>query len=335
MNSDELFLEGYRYYNEAGCRDDLQKAVDLLGQAAAMGNPAAQNILGHMYEDGDGVDQNLEIAAELYRKSAEQNYPSGMHDYGEFLLYGCGVNANPAEGFRLISEAVDKSDNPDFIFTKSVCYLKGLGVEKDEAKAVSLLRSAADKGSVPAKANLGALMIDTDPETAFTYLKDAADEQDPSAMCNLGLMYESGLATDKNVKIAESYYRQATDLGYAPAYYHLAMLAVDGYIDLKEADPVGLLAEAGENGCGDAFFTLGVMYYDGKGVDQNMEIAANYFRAGSEAGNPDCMYNLATMIIDGYTSEEYPDELTDLIMDAADGGNKQAKSLVDDCFKDE
>lgn len=332
MSSDELFLQGYRYYCEAGCPEDLQKAVTLLGQASAMGNPAAQDVLGNMYEDGDGVEQDYAVAAELYRQSSEQRYPAGMHDYGDLLLYGCGVKEDPETGFRLICEAVELSNDPDFIFTESVCYLNGLGVGKDESKAVSLLREAAGKGSVRAKSNLGALLMEENPEEAFGLLKEASEDQDPGAMCNLGLMYEMGLYADKDIKTAESYYRQATEMAYAPAYYHLAMLAVEGHIDLKDADPRGLLVEAGENGCGEAFLSLGILYYDGNGVDQNMEIAANYFRAGSEAGNPDCKYNLAVMILNRQTREEYPDEYVDLISDAADMGYEPAVRFIDDCL---
>ena len=334
MNSDELFLEGYRYYCDAGCPEDLQKAVTLLGQASAMGHPAAQDILGNMYEDGDGVNQDYAVAAELYRQSSEQKYPAGMHDYGELLIYGCGVKEDPEEGFRLICEATELSNDPDFIFTKSVCYLNGLGVGKDENRAVSLLRDAAEKGSVRAKSNLGALLMETKPEEAFVLLKDASEEQDPGAMCNLGLMYEMGLSVNVDIKTAEAYYRQATEMGYAPAYYHLAMLAVDGHIDLKEADPRGLLAEAGENGCGEAFLALGIIYYDGNGVEPDMEIASNYFRAGSEAGNPDCKYNLAVMILNRQVREEYPDEYVDLIADAADMGYEPAVRFIDDCINE-
>lgn len=335
MSSEELFLQGYKYYCEAGCPEDLQKAVALLGEASAMGNPAAQDVLGNMYEDGDGVDQDYAVAAELYRQSSEQRYPAGMHDYGVLLLYGCGVHEDQEMGFRLIHEAVELSDDPDFIFTESVCYLNGLGVDKDESKAVSLLRKAAGKGSVRAKSNLGALMMEKDPEEAFGLLKEASEDQDPGAMCNLGLMYEMGLYVETDIKAAESYYRQATEMGHAPAYYHLAMLAVDGHIDLKDADPMGLLEEAGENGCGESFLSLGVLYYDGNGVDQDMEIAANYFRAGSEAGNPDCKYNLAVMILKGQAREEYLDEYVDLISDAADMGFEPAVKFINDCLGDD
>jgi hypothetical protein len=40
-------------------------------QSASKGNPDAQNELGRMYEDGEGVKQSYVLAAKWYRKAAE------------------------------------------------------------------------------------------------------------------------------------------------------------------------------------------------------------------------------------------------------------------------
>ena len=55
----------------AKAQKDLGKA-ELLQKAADQGNADAQNDLGLLYQNGEGVPKNLGTAAELYQKAANQ-----------------------------------------------------------------------------------------------------------------------------------------------------------------------------------------------------------------------------------------------------------------------
>jgi len=52
----EMTTEAFKLYNER----QFPKAVALFKNAASLGDPAAQHLLGLMYEDGDQVKQNNE-----------------------------------------------------------------------------------------------------------------------------------------------------------------------------------------------------------------------------------------------------------------------------------
>ena len=333
-DADQLFTEGYRYYTEAGDENELRRAFELLSQAAGMGHALAQDVLGNMYEDGDGAPLDIKTAAELYRMSAEQDCPPGLYDYGMLFLDGHGVSQDKERAFALISKAVSIGNDPEHMFTLSVLYLKGEGVERDEKRSLELLRKAEKLGSVDAKANLGAMYLSgeglpKDEKRAFGLLKEAAEDQDCSAMCNLALMYEQGIVVEKDMRTAISYYKQAADLGYPPAFYHLGVLVGEGEADLGDIDPVGLLETAGSDGNIDALYRLGVMYYDGDGVEQDFDMASQYFRAGAEFENPECMYNLGIMIIRGEAEPSYEEEEYDMIITAADAGYGPAKELLE------
>ncbi len=338
-NADAIFEEGYDLYSNAGDESELRRAFELLTQASLMGHALAQDVLGNMYEDGDGAPLDLATAAELYRQSAEQECPPGMYDLAMLHLDGAGVQRDPEKAFSLIEKAVRIGEDPEHMFTLSVMYHTGKGVERDDRKALELLRRAERLGSVDAKANLGAMYlsgegIQKDESKAFGLLKEAAEDQDCSAMCNLALMYESGIVVDKDMSTAISYYKQAADLGYPPAFYHLGVLVGEGEADLGDIDPVGLLETAGTDGNIDALHRLGVMYYDGEGVEQDLDMASQYFRAGSEFENPECMYNLGIMIIREEADPAYDEEAYDLIIAAADAGYGPAKELVEKSQED-
>lgn len=334
MNVEEKFYEGFRLYTEAGDAGDLEKAFALLTEAADEGHALAQDILGNMYEDGDGAPLDICKAVQLYEKSAKQECPPGMYDLALLLMDGHGIDRNESRAFSLVKRAVELAQDPDHMFMLSVMYHHGTGVKADENIATTLLMRAEKLGSIDAKANLGAMYLSgegrvKDHKKAFQLLREAADNDDCSALCNLALMYENGLSTKQDLEEAVSCYRKAAMLGYPPAFYHLGVLAGEGSIPVEDIDPVGLLKTAGADGNIDALYKLGVMYYDGNGVDPDLEMSAQYFRAGSEFENPECMYNLGIMIIRGEANEEYEDEALDLIIAAADAGYGPARELLE------
>ena len=85
-------------------------------KAAEQGDPLAQNMIGHVYNDGLGVPKNKKQATEWYRKSI----PGLRHKaeignaHAQYLLY--------------------------------FCLYEGLGVPKDKTEAVVWLKKAAEQG---------------------------------------------------------------------------------------------------------------------------------------------------------------------------------------------
>ena len=57
-------------------------AVDLLEKAAIHGNPEAKNNLAILYANGQGLEQDVEMARQLYEESAEGGCRDAMHNLG-------------------------------------------------------------------------------------------------------------------------------------------------------------------------------------------------------------------------------------------------------------
>ena len=125
----------------------------------------------------------------------------------------------------------------------------GLGLVKSAKKAAKLYQSAADLGNVDALVNLGKLHIDG----------------------------ASGVKLDR--KKARSLYQKAAELGSAAARYNLALMHRD---DGDHAAAFPLLESAAAGGCADAETSLGMAYYAGLGVGQDLDAAERLFlRAGA------------------------------------------------------
>jgi TPR repeat protein len=88
---------------------DLHEALKWYRRAAAQGDPDAQNSLGQMYQDGEGIQQNYTLAAEWHRRAAEHvpdlgGAGQGRNNLGLLYLDGLGVpkdNVRAYMWFRL------------------------------------------------------------------------------------------------------------------------------------------------------------------------------------------------------------------------------------------
>jgi TPR repeat protein len=145
-------------------------------------------------------------------------------------------------------------------------YLKGKGGKRDQSKALTVFRAAAEKGLPEAQTNLGQMYasgsgVDKNLGEALRWFGKAADPQNA-----LGLMYERGLGVKRDYSLARIRYQQAADNGDFQAEGNLGYLYLRGE-GVRQDYPEGLrhIAKAAELGYGPAQVTLGLMYATGRG----------------------------------------------------------------------
>ena len=78
--------------------------------AAEQGNAVAQNNLGLLYDNGQGVRQDYQEAAKWYRKAAEQGDASAQGNLGVLYEQGQGVRQNKAVAKEWFGKACDNGD---------------------------------------------------------------------------------------------------------------------------------------------------------------------------------------------------------------------------------
>jgi len=101
-------------------RGDYVTAYGIWKPLAETGDAQAQNNLGVMYTNGQGVARNYAVAATLYRMAAEKGNPRAQYNLG-------------------------------------IIYRDGQGVPQDYSTAVLWFRKAAEQGHAAAQTNLGAM----------------------------------------------------------------------------------------------------------------------------------------------------------------------------------
>jgi TPR repeat protein len=97
--------DGLRRASDAYSRGDYVRAVSSLSPLALQGNPRAQALLGFMYENGFGVPQAYDAAADLYLRAAAQGDPGAQSRLGLLYDKGHGVPQNVVLSYKWLNLA--------------------------------------------------------------------------------------------------------------------------------------------------------------------------------------------------------------------------------------
>jgi eukaryotic-like serine/threonine-protein kinase len=238
----------------------LPKSVTDLMQAAARGDPAAENSLGVLYlRGGEGLPRDEVKALDWFRKAAQQNYAKAEVNLGDMYLSGRGglPEGSYADALSWFLKAAAQND-PAAEYRLGLMFERGLGTDQNPQDAVDYFRKAADQNYPDAENKLGALYstggdgLPHDDKQAVEWYTKAAEQGFARAQTNLGDMYLRGLGVPAvDYKQAMEWYKKAADQGDAIAQY-----------------------------------MLGYMYEKGLGTDgPNVQIALDYYRKAAGNGN--------------------------------------------------
>ncbi|MEO1045298.1 MAG: SPOR domain-containing protein [Pseudomonadota bacterium] len=133
-------------------RGDYDTAVAEWRQPALDGNPDAQFNLGQAYKFGRGVPMDLNIAADWFRKAAEQGHLQAGDNYGLILFQ----NNRRRDAIPWL-EASAKRGEPRAQYLLGTAHFNGDLVTKDWVRAYALMTRASASGLPQASKNLAAM----------------------------------------------------------------------------------------------------------------------------------------------------------------------------------
>lgn len=145
----EIYNRGMEYYRNG----DYAEALDLFRQAAEQGLSGAQNVIGVMYANGEGVTQSYAEAARWYLKAAGQGIDVAQCNLGTLYCKGEGVMQDYAEALKWFYKAADQG-NAAAQYNLGFLYEEGAGVAKNYEEAKKWYRRAVHQGYLAAEENL-------------------------------------------------------------------------------------------------------------------------------------------------------------------------------------
>jgi len=120
---------------------------------------------------------------------------------------------------------------------------------------------------------------------AVSSYRQAAELGHAPAQNNLATMYEQGLGLLRDDAQAAAWFRRAAEAGFAPAQHSLAMMLRDGRGAERDAGQAARwLRRAAAGGHHSAFVDLGALYWAGEGVAKDPVEALACWTVAGEAG---------------------------------------------------
>ncbi len=139
-----------------------QDGVTLLRQSANQGLAMAQYRLAKLYERGEGVPADLNMARSWTERAAAAGNRRAMHDLGVYFARGEGAPLDEAAAFRWFRQAAELGV-ADSQFNLGVLYQQGRGVGANPAEALFWFLVAARQGDEDAGARATALESQLQP----------------------------------------------------------------------------------------------------------------------------------------------------------------------------
>ena len=219
----------------------------VMAQANA-GDANAQNMLGALYQTGNGVVRSDEEAARWYSKAADQGHAAAQANLGAMYMAAQGVPQDSEKGVELLKLSAAQQ-LPLGIARLGAAYLQGWGIEQDAQKGQRMLLDAVDLGVGLAAYELGR-----------------------------GHLYGNGVAKDEEA--AKAWFRKSAELGYPNGQYVYARkYEMDGAVRLE------LYQKAATGGHPGAQYELGSIYEDKSSPIHDLDMAVHWYSMAALNGN--------------------------------------------------
>lgn len=293
-------------------------------------------------------NDNYKSALPFIIKAIEFNHCGALRRAAYLNSEGLGgLQKNPEEANLLYFRAIEPcklaaaQGDADAQAILSRMYFFGEGrLEKDEAKAMELLKSASDKGSAYAQNRLAFHYFSEkssgiSPEEIFRLTSLASTQGHLVAQHSLAVMYLNGYGCRKNESEAFRILKSASDQGYALAQYNVAVMYLNGEVqrgglrvERDRDEAVRLFHLAAEQGHAESQYNLGILYKDGTGVKKNLAASTRLFKLSADQGYALAQNNLAVTYFNGDVVVKNLTEAVRLYTLAAEQGNSVSQKNI-------
>lgn len=233
--------------------------------------------------------EEAEQSSEAELNFQSKNYPKALHLYHQLALKGKAYAQ----------------------YQIAYCYLKGLGLSKDEKEAVRWFILAAKQKYAPASFALGLMHyygqgLSQDLGLAVAEISEASEAKQPSPQAAYMRAYllASGYGLSRNLPEALSWYAKAAALGHREAQYNLGLLYYTGnhggmQLTQDYSKAFFYFHKAAAQHLPKAMYMTGLMSQLGQGIVTDKKQALYWYAQAAEAGLDVAQYNLAALFYSG------------------------------------
>ena len=247
--------------------EDLAEAAEWYKKAIASDHVKAMNNYALLLYEGQGVDQDIQQAMKLFRRSAEAGVAQAQWNLARHLLEPkAWREPDLIDGIRWLRKAAENGHGQSQLELAKRHLMENGGVEQSLPQAMRWLRKSVATGYADAEHELGLFYheglggLDVDFDEARRLLESAASKNHAGAYYALGVMYRDGTGVEKDISKAIKLFENSSRLGFYPAKNN-----------------------------------LGVFYAHGDGVEKNLQLSRQLLRDASRGGFDRAQENLFTL----------------------------------------
>lgn len=256
---------GILYDNGQGIKQDLKMAHKWISRAANQGNVVAQSQLGSMYIFGRGINKDLTEARQWFRKAAVQGYAKAQSQLGNIYQHGMGTKKDLAESKKWYLMAAKQGNQ--YAKTQLGLMRKSSGLKDGYNRGLNAYNKK-------------------DYVAAIKYWEPAAKNGHLKSQLFLGLLYEHGLGINMDLKESRKWYRKAAIQGSTVGQKKLDLMKKNA--DLEDEYKRGLIAYNKKD------YVTAIKYWEPAAI--NGHVIAQYkvaYMYSREIGGPERNYEKA------------------------------------------
>ena len=220
----------------------------------------------------------------------------------------------------------------------AMCYRKGLGIKRDDAKAFTLWQKASAQGNQDAEFRVAISYlqgegVERDEKISFYKFLALADKGYGKAQFAVGNAYMGGLGVKKDEIKAFDWYKKAAENNEPNAQNRLGKAYRDGAGVLKdEVEAAKWFIRSAEQGNAYGQFLIGNCYAHGRGVEKNGQKAIEYLKKADEQGYLDATYNLGCFAKNGLTGVKNDKEAVKYYLKCAEKNDFESADQVGSAY---
>ena len=243
---------GCLYYSGHGVDQDYESAFSLF--QSIQGNAFADLKCAEMYEQGKGIEMDLEAGRKYYESAfkefmqLEDKEVDALYEYqlGRLLYSGKGCKQDTEQAVDYLQKAAKQKNAPAALLLGNI-YIEQNNLEK----GIFYFEEAADQGNEYAKYRLGTLYLDSansvyDSQKGIEYMRGLADSGNEYAQVKMGFECIRGEHIPKDYGRAREYFSKAAAQGnqYAEAMLKDMSTSPANAGVRRKYDPLGELDRA-------------------------------------------------------------------------------------------
>lgn len=238
-------------------------------------------------------------------------------------------NKDKKIGRQLLEKIIENGNIKASLVLGYLLFIQNPSVQNLDAE--KFLKIASDKENDKAQNMIGILLMNRGSyEEAVKHFIEASKRNNACSICNLATLYRDGKGIKADMNIAETLYKQASDLGNAVALNNYGWFLMNKSKKKSELNlAYELFKKSAELGNDSGQNNYGTMLEFGVGISPNYEEALINFQKAYDQGNTNAMINLGFMHLKGMGTEKSIQKANDFFKLAKDHGNLNGSKYYD------